>query len=209
MLRLPANCGTAHARNLGLDRARGHFIAFLDSDDVWYPEKTARQLEIMQPSNADICYTAYVRRRGHEDTVTLVPVPPRVTYGSMLCRNMIGCSTAMVRRATCEAIRMPDIRRRQDHGYWLALLRDGSRNAVGLNEPLVSYRLHPRSLSANKLVAARYSWKLLRQVERFGRARSFFLFSGYAYQAVKLRLLSRRRREPRPASPSVPPSDSR
>ena len=111
----------------------------------------------------------------------------------MLRRNLIACSTAIIRRSTCGDLRMPLIQRRQDHGYWLALLRDGSRIAVGITEPLVWYRLHHDSLSANKLVAAKYSWKLLREVEQFGFAKSLWLFSGYAFEAVKLRLASYRR----------------
>ena len=83
---------------------------------------------------------------------------------------------------------MPDIARRQDHGYWLSLLRDGSRATVGIREPLMWYRVHGDSLSGNKLVAARYSWKLLREVEGFHATRALWLFTGYAFEALKLRL---------------------
>ena len=182
------NRGPAHARNVALDHARGELIAFIDSDDIWYPEKTVKQMAVMNLHQADIAYTAYKRRRDGEQEGALVTVPERVTYGTMLRRCFIACSTAMVRRSTCGEVRMPEIPLRQDHGYWLALLRDGSRSAVGVTEPLVWYRLHRDSLSANKLVAARYSWKLLREVECFGLARSLWLFSGYAFEALKLRL---------------------
>ena len=202
LLTTPTNAGPAHARNIGLDHARGDLIAFIDSDDIWYPEKTAKQLAAMERVHADICYTAYIRQRDGHDTATVVRVPASVTYRSMLCRNMIACSTAIVRRATCSDARMPPIKRRADHGYWLALLRDGSRAAIGLNEPLLRYRLHPDSLSANKLVAARYSWKLLREVQRFGRAKSLWLFGGYAVRAIALRLLARKSDQPATTHPS-------
>ena len=182
------NHGPAHARNRGLEQARGDLIAFIDSDDVWFPEKTAKQVAAMERYQADIAYTGYTRRRDSEQDGTVVAVPARANYQSLLRRNIIGCSTAMVRRSTCGTLRMPPIMRRQDHGYWLSLLRDGSRTAVGINQPLVWYRLHHDSLSANKLVAAKYSWKLLREVERFGLTKSILLFSGYSFEALKLRL---------------------
>ena len=191
----PQNLGPAHARNRALDHARGELIAFIDSDDIWYPQKTAMQLSAMRRSHADISYTSYKRRHHGATDGVLVNVPPRVDYATMLRRNLIACSTAIVRRETCGALRMPLIKRRQDHGYWLALLRDGSRSAIGVSEPLVWYRLHPDSLSANKLIAARYSWKLLREVECFSAGRSLWLFSGYAIEALKLRVFSR---PPRP-----------
>ena len=141
----PRSCPHTQPR---LDYARGHLIAFIDSDDVWYPEKTAKQIAAMTRHQADISYTAYKRRRDGEQGGTVVAVPAHVTYRTMLRRNLIACSTAIVRRSTCGTLRMPQIIRRQDHGYWLALLRDGSRTTVGVTEPLVWYRIHHDSLSA-------------------------------------------------------------
>ena len=187
------NQGAAYARNVGLDQARGDFLAFIDSDDIWFPEKTDQQVTTMEHCRADISYTSYKRRQDHHSDGIVVTVPEQVDYHSMLRRNLIACSTAIVRRATCGSHRMPLIRRRQDHGYWLSLLRDGSRTAIGITEPLVWYRLHPDSLSANKLIAATYTWKLLREVERFRLPKSLWLFAGYAYESVKVRLTSYRR----------------
>ena len=188
------NQGAAGARNLGLDNARGRLIAFIDSDDIWYPEKTSKQIAVMEHLQADISYTAYERRRDDRRDCVLVSVPLTLRYHTILRRCHIGCSTAMVRRATCGTVRMPPIKRRHDHGYWLALLRDGSRTCVGLNEPLVWYGVHRGSLSANKLVAAAFQWKLLRDVERFPIGKSLWLFGGYVFEHLRFRLLSSRRR---------------
>ena len=198
------NRGPAHARNLGIDQARGTMIAFIDSDDAWYSEKAAKQIAAMEQCQADVSYTGWERRREGDAKGVFVPVPQRVTYRTMLRRCKINCSTAMVRRSTCGTVRMPPLKLRQDHGYWLELLRDGRRTAVGINEPLIRCRMHDGSLSANKLIAARYSWKLLRDVERFGLSRSLWFFSGYAFEAVKLRLLLGTRRTVLTASQSLP-----
>lgn len=197
LVRQPVNRGPADARNVGLDQAQGEFIAFLDSDDVWFPDKTAKQVGIMEKSGADISYTGYKRRKGTNLYGDEVEVPPAVTYHGMLRRNQIACSSAMIRRSTCGQVRMPPIRRRQDHGYWLALLRDGTRVTVAVREPLVWYRVHSESLSSKKLIAAIHTWNMLRRVERFNIVVSMWLFCGYAFEAAKLRIRLRLRRERR------------
>ena len=163
-------------------------MAFIDSDDVWFPDKTAKQVGIMERSGADISYTGYKRRKGTDLDGNEVKVSTSVTYHDMLLRNQIACSSAMIRRSTCGKVRMPQIRRRQDHGYWLALLRDGRRVTVAVREPLVWYRVHSGSLSSNKLTAALCTWNMLRRVERFDLVTSLWLFCGYAFEAVKLRV---------------------
>lgn len=188
------NRGAASARNRGLDDARGKLIAFIDSDDIWYPEKTAKQIAALERCQADIAYTAYERVRECGLRSAIVSVPDRIDYHTMIHRCIIGCSTSLVRRATCGTVRMPLLKRRHDHGYWLELLRDGSRSAIGVNEILVTYRLHRDSLSANKVVAAAYTWKLLRRVERFPVSKSLWFFGGYALAHLKTRLLPSRRR---------------
>ena len=182
------NRGAADARNLGLDQARGAMIAFIDSDDIWFSEKAVKQITSMDRCQADISYTAWERLQWGDAEGAFITVPQHVTYRTMLRRCKINCSTAMVRRSTCGEVRMPPLRLRQDHGYWLALLRDGSRTAVGINEPLIRCQMHRDSLSANKVVAARHTWKLLREVERFDFTQSLWFFSGYVFEAVKLRL---------------------
>ena len=188
LIRQTTNSGAAHARNIAMNQARGEFIAFIDSDDIWHPHKLEKQLAAMERHRADISYTAYVRRLDGNTDGGLVNVPSSVSYHTMLRRCLIGVSTAMMRTSTCGTVKMPVVRRRADHAYWLALLRDGSRRTVGIDEPLMTYRVYRESMSGNKLVAARASWKLLREVEGFDFARSLWLFSGYAFEAVKLRV---------------------
>ncbi len=187
------NQGLARARNAGLRRARGDLIAFIDSDDVWHPEKTALQVASMQQYQADISYTGYERRRDGKQRGIIVAVPERVSYRTMLGRNLIPASSSMVRRSSCGAARMVHVEGVEDHLYWLALLRDGSRNAVGVTKPLVRYRVHPGGLSASKLRQASCVWKRLREVQRFGLGRSLWYFMAYACGSLKIRCTRRPR----------------
>lgn len=187
---LEPNRGLANARNEGLDRARGDFIAFIDSDDVWLPEKITRQVAAMEQHRADISYTGYERRREGRQRGTLMVVPEQVSYRSMLGRNKIAASTAMVRRSTCGWARFPQVRGTEDHRYWLALLRDGSLRVIGVAQQLAVYRIHGSAVSANKLQQAGFAWKRLREEAGLGRFRALWYFTSYCCGSLTLRLKS-------------------
>jgi hypothetical protein len=111
-----------------------------------------------------------------------------VDYRGMLYTNSIGCSTAIYDAARLGKVYFPDIIRRQDHGLWLAILRQ-HREAHGLSEPLTLYRIRKSSVSSNKLVAAAYQWQLYRRVVGLSLGSTLIHFAGYFYSGVrKMRL---------------------
>ncbi len=170
--RLPKNGGAAAARSYALAMARGEYVAFLDSDDVWEPQKLERQLAFMQQQTAAgvPCYfsaTAYVRmdEDGRVGAYRWVP-PHRVGYWKMLfLSDPIGNSTVMYERRQFGDIRVPAIDKRNDFALWLAMLRSGAY-CYGLPERLMRYRVRRQSLSSNKRRLWRYHWQLYRHIER-------------------------------------------
>lgn len=157
------NRGAAEARNAAIRAARGRYIAFLDADDRWHPEKLARQLAQFRATGAGLVFSAYARVDASGRRLGTVRVPPRVTRAELLDGNVIGCLTAAYDTARHGRVEMPPLRRRQDYGLWLRLLEDGSA-ALGLPEVLADYRLHPGSLSGGKLAAAADTWRLYRHI---------------------------------------------
>jgi len=166
LLRLETNGGPAIARNAGIRAARGRFIAFLDSDDLWCPEKLERQIRFMREGGHLLTYSYYERiTQAGVPTGDVVRPPMSLTYRDMLKSNQIGCLTAVYDRAALGTQLMPLIRKRQDYGLWLRILRQIPR-AYCLPESLAFYRLRSSSLSSDKLALIKYHWHLFRREEK-------------------------------------------
>jgi teichuronic acid biosynthesis glycosyltransferase TuaG len=170
------NGGGAASRNDGIDAARGKWVAFLDADDEWFPQKIETQLRFMRQQSADVTYTGYERQNESGRLLSQVHVPhgEAISYTRLLKRNIVGCSTAMVRRSFLGETRFPPLRKRQDYGLWLSLARKGAR-IVGLDECLARYHLRSDSVSANRIDLVRFNWQLYRECEGLGILHSAWL----------------------------------
>jgi glycosyltransferase involved in cell wall biosynthesis len=183
LIDLKANGGPARARNAGIEASTGRYIAFLDGDDVWLADKTRRQLAAMAASGAVLSYTGCRKMDEEGRPGAVIPVPVTVSYERLLHTNVIVCSSAIYDTGRLGKVYMPDIAKRQDYGLWLDILRaldTRGGNVVGINEPLVLYRVRSASVSSNKLNAARYQWRVYRELERLPVWQSAYYFAHYA-----------------------------
>ena len=165
------NRGAAAARNAGIREGRGRFIAFLDADDLWEPEKLAVQIGYMEREAVPFSFAAYRRIDAAGRTLGRVGVPARVDHARLLTGNVIPCLTAVYDRLHYGRVEMPRLRRRQDYGLWLTLLARGGE-AHGIDRELAAYRVRPGSLSSNRLTAAAATWRVYREVVGVGRPRA-------------------------------------
>lgn len=187
LIRQSRNGGPAAARNAAIAAARGRWLAFLDSDDLWLPEKLERQIEFQRRHAAKLSYTEFRRISADGSKVgALVRVPARLSYRSLLGNTAIATSTVIVDRALAGDVRMKKIYY-DDFGCWLDILRNGGF-AVGLREDLMRYRVLGGSVSRNKRKSAVEVWRTYRSVEGLGALESLYYFSQYALRgALKYR----------------------
>ncbi|MFA0075117.1 glycosyltransferase family 2 protein [Vibrio cyclitrophicus] len=181
------NSGAAVSRNNSIKKAKGDFIAFIDSDDLWLSDKLEKQVTFMLNCGVDFSFTAYelINENGDSkgkkvDTHLITPI----SYEDMLRKKAtLGCSTVMLRRSAFDDISMPLIRTGQDYGLWLKLLKTGTL-AYPMTEVLTQYRILPNSISRNKLKKSKRQWQIYRKIEKLPLFKSIECFCFYAWRAV-------------------------
>ena len=175
------NGGAAVARNTALNIASGRYVAFLDSDDLWLPDKLEKQLNLMQEKKAVISYTAY-RQFSMEKVGNLVSVPEQVTYKQLLKGNVIGCLTVMLDKERLGNLKMKNARH-EDYILWLDILKKGNI-AYGLQEDLARYRKSETSLTSNKKRSALWTWQVYRQHQELSFFASIYYFIFYVCKGL-------------------------
>ncbi|WP_223591805.1 glycosyltransferase family 2 protein [Neobacillus bataviensis] len=186
LIELKKNGGPANARNLAIMAAKGKYLAFLDSDDLWLPQKLERQLMFMEKNNFAFTYSNYrIMTEEGERTNVVFRVPARLDYKSLLKNTMIGTLTVMLDKRIVGNVQMPIHRDcSEDYGLWLSILSRGIQ-AYGLNEELAIYRKCEHSLSSNKLKSAQKTWNTYRKVENINIPSALWYFANYSLHALK------------------------
>lgn len=184
LIKLEKNSGPARARNTAIKEAKGRYIAFLDADDLWLPDKLEKQIKFMNENNLSFTYSAY-KLIDEEDNDLGVFIPrEELTYEDILKTNDIGCLTAIYDTEKLGKVYMPNILKRQDYGLWLKILKE-IKETKGIVEPLAIYRIRKNSVSSNKLKAAIYQWKIYREVEQLNLIKSLYYFTHYIWNGIK------------------------
>lgn len=156
--------GVSYTRKHGLQEAKGSWIAILDSDDVWAPEKLEKQIVLQKKMNADLLFTgsAFMDSDG-QPIDWYFHAPAEVTYRRLLKQNVISNSSALVRKELYAKHYAIGDGMHEDFAIWLSILKDGKK-AYGVDEPLLIYRIAKSSKSGNKLKAAKMNWNTYQYV---------------------------------------------
>jgi len=169
------NFGAAITRNKGIEAAKGDYIAFLDGDDVWKPEKLEKQLAFFNSQDCDVCFSSYYLI--DEQGVLLnkeVKALETISYQKLLKSNYIGNLTGMYNAKKLGKITSPNLRKRQDWLLWLAALKKSRKPAEGILEPLAYYRIRKSSMSSNKFQLIKHNYWVYRKGLDFSILKSVY-----------------------------------
>ena len=179
------NSGAALARNKAIKEANGRCIAFLDSDDLWTPDKSEKQITYMQNNGIAFSYTDYeVLNENNTIVSTFKPRLDVCKYKDILKHNHIGCLTVIYDSDKLGKVFMPtNAIKREDMACWLSILKKGEE-AHCLHECLAQYKVHSNSVSSNKLKMMKYQWQVYRKVEKLSSLKSLYYLLHWAILGV-------------------------
>lgn len=187
LIRVPQGRGVSISRNYAIERAQGEFICFLDSDDLWLPEKLEKQLRFMRKEHAVISCTSFRRISEDGQRVGRVIQPPKIqTYSDLLIENKIPCLTVMVHQERTGKLQMVEYKH-EDFILWLQLLKKGFV-CLGLQEDLARYRIMENSRST-ETKSLQTRWNIYRHFEKLDLVSTLYYMVCYVIFAAKKRVL--------------------
>lgn len=178
---LDRNVGVAEARNVGIDYSNGQYISFLDSDDVWLPEKIQKQLDLLRSVGGVCSHTSYIRFSDSKDSTNIVVAKPKVTFSDMLKGNQIGNLTGLYDASYLGVFKQKKIGH-EDYLMWLSILKN--TDSFGVEKPLAMYRVREGSVSSNKIKAIQWQFKILKTEMKQNSIASLYYLSIYICKSV-------------------------
>ena len=182
LIKNPINQGPGFSRNMGTEKALGAFIAFLDADDLWLPQKLESQLEFMRENNLELTFSSYYLQKENQNSpFAIVEALPVLTYSKLLKSNYVGNLTGIYDVSKTGKVFAPVMRKRQDWAMWLTIIkRQGSTRSIA--RPLAIYRVRQESLSNNKSSLISYNFRIYREYLKFGFFKSCALMGRFLWE---------------------------
>ncbi len=180
--------GIADARHNSIQNARGEYLAFLDSDDIWVKDKLEKQIAFMKKEGYAFTYGNY---EIIDDDGTPIGKIIRnggvVDYNKYLRNTIIGCGSVMLDKNRIGQILQPAEDVNDDMALWCSIMRHGIK-AYPMDEVLYQYRIRDDGASSQRMKMVKSVWKVYQKQEKLSLPKSVFCFTSYAFNALLKRL---------------------
>lgn len=187
LINLTQNSGAAAARNTAIQNAKGRYIAFLDSDDLWKKEKLQKQIEFMQQNGYAFTFHDFIMFNDgtKKENGKIIKVAEQIDYKKLLKGNNTGgCLAVCIDRNIVKKICMPN-QRHEDYICWLNILKEYKINGYGINEVLGYYRVGKVSVSSNKFKSAIWTWNVYRDSQKLSALKSMYYMLFYVMNGLR------------------------
>lgn len=178
------NRGAAYSRNRAIKHAKGEFIAFLDSDDLWKKNKLEIQISFMKKNSCSFSCTYYkkIDEKGNE-TGEIVKNEKEIKYKDLL-KNCPGNSTVIYNAKRIGKFYIPNIKKRNDYVMWLKVIKKAGKMYT-VRHILGCHRIRAGSLSKNKIDLVKYHWYVYRKIEKLSLFYSIYLIFYWSFKGIK------------------------
>jgi len=181
LIQLNKNSGAGIARNNAINVSKGRYIAFLDSDDLWLPEKWSKQIEVMQAQSVPFTFSFYVCMKEKVNLLNKrIEAPLNLSYRQLFFCNFVGNLTGIYDTDYFGKIAISSIRKRQDWMVWLTVLKK-LKVASPVAESLALYRVRQDSISASKFSLLKHNYAVYRKFHRFNVIVSLVCMIGFLF----------------------------
>ncbi|MRX69721.1 Glycosyltransferase involved in cell wall bisynthesis [Flavobacterium resistens] len=175
------NRGNGFARNNALEKATGKYIAYLDADDLWFPEKLEKQIEFLKTNNLHFTFSFYdsIDEEGN-NLNRRVESPNPLTYKELFFCNYVGNLTAVYDADYFGKIILETTQKRQDWRIWLTIVKQ-IKIAKPVPEPLAFYRIRKDSVSSSKFKLIKHNFGVYREFHGYNLVFSILLMIRFLF----------------------------
>jgi len=183
LIKIEENSGASISRNTATEHAKGNFITFLDSDDLWLSHKLETQINFMLENNLDVCFSSYeLMNEEGESLNKMIKALPVLSYNKLLKSNYVGNLTGIYNAKTLDKIYAPNLKKRQDWLLWLKAIETSKKPAKSINESLAKYRVRRNSISSNKINLLKYNYLVYKKGLGYSPLKSFFCLIRFLFE---------------------------
>ncbi|MDQ8011244.1 MAG: glycosyltransferase family 2 protein [Flavobacterium nitrogenifigens] len=187
LFKLPENRGNGFARNTALEKAIGKYIAYLDADDLWFPEKLEKQIQYLKANNQPFTFSYYdsIDEEGN-NLNRRVESPNPLTYKELFFCNYVGNLTAIYDVEHFGKIKLESSEKRQDWRIWLTILKQ-IKSAEAVPESLAFYRIRKDSISSSKFKLIKHNFGVYRKFHGYNLFFSILLMMRFLFTQLVIK----------------------